>query len=325
MTISTTPLSDSAEVEALPEASPPPACAAAQQFKVLVVDDSPIVRRIVGRRIEKLPRPQRDRGRRRRGGPGDHRPRSPRPCPHGHANAADEWTGTGGRGTRKIFAHSCHLDDGARQRKPGDPGPPAGAANYVSKKTLNEELAGILNRVLAVTTVRGRRQRVLGCLEVREVRFKLGCDPDLVGPLIEMLLDDLAFLAFCDSTARIQVGVALQEAIVNALYHGNLELGPDLHREDEQRFQALAEERRRLDPYRERYVEVHSRVDRNAACFVVRDQGPGFDTSRVDRPIADDDLTQAGGRGLLLIRTFMDHMQYNDVGNQLTMIRRRSP
>ena len=193
MTISTTPLSDSAEVEALPEASPPPACAAAQQFKVLVVDDSPIVRRIVGRRIEKLPGLsviEAGDGEEAlaiidREAPALVLTDMQMPRMNGLELVA---------AVREKYSHIPVILMTAQDNENlAIRALRAGAANYVSKKTLNDELADILNRVLAVAAVRGRRQCVLGCLEVREVRFKLGCDPDLVGPLIEMLLDDLAF------------------------------------------------------------------------------------------------------------------------------------
>ncbi len=178
----------------------------------------------------------------------------------------------------------------------------AGAANYVSKKSLDEDLAETLKRVLAVVAMDKRRQSVMTCLEVREAQFRLTCDPDLVGPLIELLLADLAVMDLCDSTARIQVGVALQEALVNALYHGNLEISSDLRQEDERQFYALAEERRGLLPYRERRITVRTRVDRDAARFVIKDDGPGFDTTNVDRSPTLEDLMRIGGRGLLLIR-----------------------
>jgi CheY-like chemotaxis protein len=198
----------------------------------------------------------------------------------------------------------------------------AGAASYVPKKEMDHTLADTLNRVLAVVALNTRRQRVMSCLEVREAQLKLESDPDLIGPLIELLLADLAVMDLCDSTARIQVGVALSEAIVNALYHGNLEISSALREADERPFYALADERRRSIPYRERRIVVQSRIDRQMARFVVRDEGPGFDTTNVGCSIAPEDIARIGGRGLLLIRAFMDQVHHNQAGNQITLIKR---
>jgi hypothetical protein len=125
----------------------------------------------------------------------------------------------------------------------------------------------------------------------------------------------------CDSTGRIQMGVVLLEALLNALYHGNLEVSSELRQEDEKRFYALAEERRDKAPYRDRRILVHARVDRQMARFVICDEGPGFDTSSVDRPIEPEDLSRIGGRGLLLIRAFVDEMHHNNLGNEITLVK----
>ena len=55
------------------------------------------------------------------------------------------------------------------------------------------------------------------------------------------------------------------------------------------------------------------------------DDGPGFDTSLLDRPVHSEDLSRIGGRGLLLIRTFMDNVTFNPRGNQIIMIKHREP
>ena len=81
---------------------------------------------------------------------------------------------------------------------------------------------------------------------MRESRFELHNDPELIEPLIDLLQEDLAAMDFCDSAARMQMGVALHESLANALYHGNLEVSSDLRQDDERQFYALAEERRGL-------------------------------------------------------------------------------
>ena len=121
---------------------------------------------------------------------------------------------------------------------------------------------------------------------------------------------------------RIRVGIALQEALTNALFHGNLEVSSSLRQEDERLFFDEAEARRRQEPYTSRRIRVIVRVDHLAATFIIGDEGPGFDTSRFDQPIDHEDLVMIGGRGLLLIRTFMDEVIFNAAGNSITMVKR---
>lgn len=198
----------------------------------------------------------------------------------------------------------------------------AGAANYVPKKALAKELAVTLRQVLSASAVDRSRQRVLSTLGRRESLFELENDPGLVTPLIGLLQEDLGGMDVCDATARTRVGVALQEALGNALYHGNLEVSSDLRQEDEREFYALAEARRAQAPYRDRKLHVHARFERDEATYTIRDEGPGFDTSTLDRPIEPEDLMRVGGRGMLPIRTFMDEVRHNEAGNEITLIKR---
>jgi hypothetical protein len=161
-----------------------------------------------------------------------------------------------------------------------------------------------------------------GLIARRESYFSIENDPELIGALVDLLVQELAGMSVGDEAVRSRIGVALQEALSNALYHGNLEVSSDLRQYDECHFYALATERRSLVPYRQRRVHVHATIDRDSATFVIRDEGPGFDVSRLDQSIDSEDVMRIGGRGLLLIRTFMDEVRYNATGNEITLVKR---
>jgi CheY-like chemotaxis protein len=200
----------------------------------------------------------------------------------------------------------------------------AGASNYIPKKRLARDLVPTLRQVLSIATTTRERQRILRCMVRRETAFILESDPELILPLIKLMHEEIEGLNICDPCGRLQVGVALQEALCNALYHGNLEVSSELRQEDERLFDALATERLAQQPYCLRRIRVQVQLDRDAARFVVADDGPGFDTTIFDRPAQPEDMNQIGGRGLLLIRTFMDQTSFNKAGNQITMVKYRS-
>ena len=95
------------------------------------------------------------------------------------------------------------------------------------------------------------------------------------------------------------VRLALGEAVVNALKHGNAG-----------------------DPTKE--VRVRWRVTAAEVLAEVADEGPGFDPGRVPDPTAPENLERPGGRGLLLMRHYVTHVRYNDRGNAVTLCHRRS-
>jgi CheY-like chemotaxis protein len=199
----------------------------------------------------------------------------------------------------------------------------AGAANYIPKKHLARDLVPTIRQVLAIAAMTRERRRILRCMVRRESAFVLESDPELIMPFLKLLQEEVEGMGICDPTGQLQVGVALQEALCNALFHGNLEVSSELRQENEDQYDALAAERRGQEPYRSRRIRVQVQLDREAARIVIGDDGPGFDTTIFDRPVEPDDLNRIGGRGLLLIRTFMDQVSFNKIGNQIAMVKYR--
>lgn len=198
-----------------------------------------------------------------------------------------------------------------------------GAASYVPKKSLLTDLVDTVEQVLTAAQTDRQHQRLLGCLARLESHFVLENDKALIPPLITYFQEQMARLQLCDQTIRVRVGVAVEEALLNALYHGNLEVSSELRQEDDATYHRLAEERRHLAPFRERRIHLRANLSRNEAVFVVRDEGPGFDPAQLPDPTDPTNLERTSGRGLLLIQTFMDAISYNPSGNELTMIKRR--
>jgi anti-sigma regulatory factor (Ser/Thr protein kinase) len=71
-------------------------------------------------------------------------------------------------------------------------------------------------------------------------------------------------------------------------------------------------------------VRVEAFFSSEAIEFRIRDEGPGFDPGSLPDPTAAENLNRPSGRGIFLIRTFMDHVAHNRTGNQITMIKRRT-
>jgi CheY-like chemotaxis protein len=198
----------------------------------------------------------------------------------------------------------------------------AGAASYVPKRCLHDNLAPVLEQVLAAARVDQQRQQVLGSLRRRESEFALANNPALVRPLIALLKEELAGVQLCDETGLIRCGLTLEEAILNAIYHGNLEVSSEL-REQGSAFEDLARQRAHQSPYQERRVTIRAVLQAHEATFVIRDEGAGFDVASLPDPTDPANLEKPSGRGLLLIRTFMDEVRHNPSGNEITLVKRR--
>ena len=92
--------------------------------------------------------------------------------------------------------------------------------------------------------------------------------------------------------------VALDEAFVNAVKHGN-----------------------KFDT--NKLVRITADVSPEEARFTIEDEGDGFNVAEIPDPLDPQNLFKTSGRGVLFIYNIMDEVKYNERGNRLTMIKRR--
>ena len=94
------------------------------------------------------------------------------------------------------------------------------------------------------------------------------------------------------------VHLTLEEAFLNAVKHGN-----------------------KMDPTKK--VKVEYTVDAEKVDISITDEGNGFEPESVADPRFGEKLFEPGGRGLLLMNSYMDIVEYNERGNRVRMVRYR--
>jgi DNA-binding response OmpR family regulator len=197
----------------------------------------------------------------------------------------------------------------------------AGASSYVPKSALKQELVETVRQVLDVAEASRKQREVVRYLNQCETTFELINDKELLGPFVGYLLENLRRLCFGSESVRTQVGIALMEALSNALIHGNLQLDSELRRTDREKFDQLMEVRANESPYRSRRIHCLARESPQKVEYVIRDEGAGFDPDSLPDPTTAENVLQVSGRGVMLIRTFMDSVHYNEKGNEISMIK----
>ena len=98
--------------------------------------------------------------------------------------------------------------------------------------------------------------------------------------------------------AVFAIRLALDEALVNAVKHGNQEAD-------------------------DKSVHIDFSIDANRATFVIRDEGPGFDPDALPDPTALENLSRPSGRGVMLMRAYMTEVGFNPSGNEVTLVKER--
>jgi CheY-like chemotaxis protein len=168
-----------------------------------------------------------------------------------------------------------------------------------------------------------RPQPLDECWIHTETYYRLPNDTGCLTALLARLQDNLRRLQLCDGNGILRVAVALREALSNAIVHGNLEISAHVREADPEGYRALLQERQGQEPYARRSVHLFVRETWDEVRYRIRDEGPGFDptTAEAANPA---NLNQDTGRGLRMIKTFMDEVRHNDQGNEITLVKRRA-
>jgi serine/threonine-protein kinase RsbW len=119
---------------------------------------------------------------------------------------------------------------------------------------------------------------------------------------VERTAQDFAERAGFDADTIPNIVMAVREAAVNAVLHGNA-----------------------YDPAKQIVASFETNSD--SLIFRIADQGPGFDPNRVPDPLAPENILRGSGRGIFLIRAFMDEVHFRQLhpGSELTLIKHRAP
>jgi len=200
----------------------------------------------------------------------------------------------------------------------------AGASSYGPKRQIARDLPEVIEQVLALAINVKNQRAAVKCLLSTQCSLVLSNDHDAVGPVIHHLRGEAARMNLCDEAELNHLALALHEALVNAIDHGNLEADSSQRVTDPPSYFRTIQERRSQPLYADRRVHVTASFSRELASIHIRDDGPGFDIHSIPDPTDPENLTKPFGRGLFLIHTFTDEVRHNATGNEITLIKRHA-
>lgn len=199
----------------------------------------------------------------------------------------------------------------------------AGAANFSHKTRLKTDLVPTVRNVLdwseSVQRV-SEDSRADFSPGKQQMAFVLDNNLGQIRTLIETMDANLPDWATQDS---LRISMALEEALCNAICHGNLEVDSGLKDEEDDAYEKTVSQRKDCEPFCERRVRVQAEFTEYKLKFEIDDDGQGFNPYDLPDPTAPENIRKPSGRGLLLIRSFMDEVLHNKTGNHITLIKNR--
>ena len=170
-----------------------------------------------------------------------------------------------------------------------------GAANYPRLPYNRDELREIVEQTLSHKLRYVDDPSVLAGIH-EKIEFELPSDLGLMNGVLEYLQERVAKLGLI-RPERSNLFIALDEAFVNAVKHGN-----------------------KNDPTK--LLKITAELSSKEASFTVEDEGEGFDIHEIPDPCDPANLFRTSGRGVLLIYNIMDEVEYNAQGNRVKMVKR---
>lgn len=162
-------------------------------------------------------------------------------------------------------------------------------------------------------------ERLNRAVASRTVTLDLGNQKSLISSAVQFLLDECEQMGATEIDDRMKVGIALEEALVNSIVHGNLEVSSELRERDDDLFEQTISSRQRTPGFMTRNCRVICTMSRDGVEFDIHDEGPGFDVSNIPDPRDPEYIQRASGRGILLMQAFMDEVKYSEAGNRVLL------
>ena len=169
------------------------------------------------------------------------------------------------------------------------------AANFRRDGLDEEELKNLIAIVLDYKNRFVDKKEIVRNLH-EIIEFELPSVLSLMHIVLEYLIKRVEKLGVVKSE-QSNLFVALDEAFVNAVKHGN-------------KFDAA------------KLIRISADVTSKEAKFTIEDEGEGFDVNAIPNPLDPENLFKTSGRGVLFIYNIMDEVKYNERGNRLTMVKK---
>lgn len=196
-----------------------------------------------------------------------------------------------------------------------------GALDFIVKPVYLKSVDEALQKIETAIAVEKETLSALSLLE--EQKVTLACESNLshirkIISYFNKYTQDICANYGLDGN---KIAICLQECLTNAIIHGNFGVDSNMKEQDWAAFDNLIKEKENLAEYAEKMVHIRFEHTPDKLKFDITDAGEGFDPRELPDPTDPESWLKLSGRGILFIRSYMDEVKWNDVGNRIVMIK----
>ncbi len=195
-----------------------------------------------------------------------------------------------------------------------------GASDYIRKPFDINDLTSSVRTILKRKFEKKLSDNLAKYKQYEKTVLEIPNDGDLINTISFNFTKDLVSAGLFNYTTSENISLSLQEAISNAMFHGNFEIDSSLRDKGGMKeFNNEIENRKLLSPYKDRIVKITYELTPDYVFYEIEDQGPGFDYRTLPDPRDPENFFKNSGRGLLIIRIHMDEVSWHERGNIIRM------
>ena len=202
----------------------------------------------------------------------------------------------------------------------------SGAINFFRKPIDMKEMLNVIQKYFKIKKSEILVYDVCKYLITEYKEFSLPNDLNLITAVIEQLTNNLVGNRIVKKQMLNNIKFALREMIINAIEHGNLGI---TYKEKSQYLDNmgnmlnLIDERAKLEENKNKKILITYQLNEEKVIYQINDEGKGFNMDDIPDPTDPNNILKSHGRGIMMSRLYFDDFFYNDIGNQLTMIKKR--
>jgi YesN/AraC family two-component response regulator len=202
-----------------------------------------------------------------------------------------------------------------------------GAEDFIKKPFDINEVLETIEKTFRKLAEEADQREVIKYIESEDIHIVIPTQFDLLNVIINYIFSHLRARWLVTDEQLHDVKVCLYEGLTNAFEHGNLgitgEQKSQYLEKGQQVWRDFLEEHMHMPENQDKKIQVKLMISEEEMRVAIIDEGPGFDHVARTSDIDPEALFRTCGRGLLLIQSLMDGLEFNESGNEMRMLKKR--
>jgi YesN/AraC family two-component response regulator len=197
----------------------------------------------------------------------------------------------------------------------------SGASNYLKKPVAFKEMSHILDKYYKIANNKSISKNIMSVVEEKQLLLKFESNIQTIPLLVDYLINETGDKI--KELDRFGFELGLNELIMNSVEHGNLEIGREEKQKalDKNKLNQLYKTKLKDPELANRTLTVKLHINKEIVEIEIIDEGKGFDWQKISDSIRTNDIESLGGKGIFLSKYYFDELEYIGKGNIVRVVK----